>query len=315
MTVKSFEQQLSTSSGFPGSIRFSFSNDGRELRAELVGKFGKKEFRQFDPWTLACIVDVKQKTNIEVSNVVFVINRQKITDKLFGLNLESFRRRVSFLGINNPGIKFEILLNDEKVFLYDKKSLFHRPGNEIIHSKITKRGDDDKPGRLEKDFQTFLYGKGLKERTNNRLAILGEDFYQIKEKDFGILREFPTGVFDRKISKDTKIMPTEFVDIITVNKWGHLTVIELKLDNPALEVISQILDYGLYFRCYREQLEDVQAISNTFNVAKIKKAGIFCYVVNNHFHPRFDGILKFYTKTKNYGFCLKKVVLGETVEI
>jgi hypothetical protein len=138
----------------------------------------------------------------------------------------------------------------------------------------------------------------------------------MKGKDVGILREFPTGVFDGKISKDTKIMSTEFVDIITLNKWGNLAVIELKLDNPELEVISQILDYGLYFSCYRDQLVKMPAISDTFDTVKIKKADIMCYVVNNHFHPRFDDILEFYSiKPKICGFCLRKVILGKTTEI
>jgi hypothetical protein len=315
MTIKSFEQEFSNSQGgkpggFPRDIHFSFSGDGKSIRAEMAGN-GKKDFRRLDPWTLACIVEAKQKINIEASNVVFVIDKSNNADKV---NFESFRRRVSFLGINNPGMKFEILLNDEKVPLDDTKSLFQRPGNEIIHSKISKRSEDNKPNLLEKSFQSFLYGKGLKERTNDRLAILGEDFYRMKGKAVGVLREFPTGVFDGKITEATRIMPTEFVDFVTQNKWGNLAVIELKIDNSELEVISQILDYGLYFACYRNQIQKLRTITETFELKK--QADIFCYVVNNRFHPRFDGILKFYRiKPKSYGFCLKKVILGETAEI
>jgi hypothetical protein len=314
MTIKSFEEELSNSQGnpggFPRDIHFSFSGDGKSLRAEMAGT-GKKDFRRFDPWTLACMVEAKQKINREVSDVVFVIDKSKDADKL---NFESFRRRVSFLGVNNPGIRFEILFNGEKVTLDDKTSLFQRPGNEVIHSKISKRSEDNEPKLLEKSFQSFLYGKGLKERTNDRLAILGEDFYQMKGKAVGVLREFPTGVFDGKIAGATRVMPTEFVDIVTQNKWGNLAVIELKIDNSELEVISQILDYGLYFVCYRNQIEKLKTITETFELKK--QADIFCYVVNNRFHPRFDGILKFYrVKPKSYGFCLKKVILGETTEI
>jgi hypothetical protein len=312
MTIKSFGEELSNSrgkpGGFPRDIRFSFS--GKTLRAEMAGN-GKKDFRRFDPWTLASMVEAKQKNGIEVSNVVFAIDALKETDKL---NFESFRRRVSFLGVNNPSIIFEILLNDKKVPLDDTKSLFQRPGNEIIQSKISKRSEDNEPNLLEKSFQSFLYGKGLKEKTNDRLAILGEDFYQMKGKAVGVLREFPTGVFDGKIADTARIMPTEFVDIVTQNKWGNLAVIELKIDNSELEIISQILDYGLYFVCYRNQIEKLQAITETFDLKE--KADIFCYVVNNRFHPRFDGILKFYSvKSKTYGCSLRKVILGETTEI
>lgn len=320
MNIKSFEQELAKlkgkSGGFPRDINFSFSGDGKALRSELVGKFDKKDLRRFDPWTLACIIEAKQNTGINISSVVFAITKPKKPDALFALNFESLRRRLSFLSINNPDIKFELELNNEKTVLDNKKTLFLRPANEIIRSKISKRSEDNDPNLLEKSFQSFLYGKGLKEKTNDRLAIIGEDFYQMKAKAVGVLREFPTGVFNQKISDATRLLPTESVDIVTQNKWGNLAIVELKIDNSELEVISQILDYGLYFTCYRNQIMEVQDIKDTFDVKQIKNADIFCYVANNRFHPRFVGIISFYSiKSKNYGFCLKKIILGETTEI
>ena len=107
-------------------------------------------------------------------------------------------------------------------------------------------------------------------------------------------------------------MPTESVDIITLNKYGNLSVIELKLDDEQLEVISQLLDYALFFRCYIHLLKHIPVITETFGT-NIRKEEIFCYVVNNHFHPRFDKILKYYsTENKDYGFQLIKIVLGYT---
>ena len=153
-----------------------------------------------------------------------------------------------------------------------------------------------------------------KTRTNDRLAILGEHFYRSKGKEHGVLREFPTGVFKDKIKENCRLMPTESVDIITLNKYGNLSVIELKLDDEKLEVISQILDYALFFRCYISLLKNLTIIKKTFGTS-IRKGEISCYVVNNHFHPRFDRILKFYsTKNKDYGFQLIKIVLGDTTE-
>ncbi|AEF87019.1 hypothetical protein TREPR_0813 [Treponema primitia ZAS-2] len=321
--ITQFEKAIADSQGkpggFPRDIHISFTGNGKELHAELVGKFSKKDFRRFDPWILACIAEAKQKYDTEVLRVNFRIDKPKKAETLFDLNFESLRRRISFLSINNPNITFTLSLNKQDIVLYDETTLFHRPDNEVIHTKVAKRSDDDKPGLLEKSFQAFLYGKGLETRTNDRLAILGEDFYQMKGKDVGVLREFPTGVFNSKVSESTRIMPTEAVDIVTLNKLGNLAVIELKLDNSELEVISQILDYGLYFSCYRDLVLKMPSITEIFDAAqitKLRKVGISCYVVNNYFHPRFDDILRFYSiKTKDYGFYLKKVVLGATTEI
>ena len=57
-------------------------------------------------------------------------------------------------------------------------------------------------------------------------------------------------------------------------------------------------------------------IKKEFGSTQIRNKDIHCYVVNNHFHPRFDGIMKFYSTTnKEYGFHLKKIVMGETTEM
>lgn len=316
MTIKEFLIDIEDASGKPGNfprdIHFSLDDSSKTLRVESV-KSEKDDFRRFEPWALALLVEAEQECSIKIRDISFAINSQ--TDKWFNLNLESFRRRVSFLAINNDAIRFKILLNGKEIALDNKDTLFHRPDNEVIHDDVALRSENT-PGKLEKDFQDFLSGKGLVSKTNDRLAILGEDFYQVKGKGFGVLREFPTGVFDGKVSDITRILPTESVDIITQNKWGNLAVIELKVDDSKLEVISQILDYGLYFSCYRDLILKMPAMSKILDFEAIKHEDIFCYVVNNRFHPRFNSILKYYSvKTRNYGFCLKKVVLGETIEI
>jgi len=77
----------------------------------------------------------------------------------------------------------------------------------------------------------------------------------LKNKELGrIIREFPTGVFKDTISQNNRILPTEFIDVVTFNKHGNLAVIEIKLNDSQLEVIAQLLDYALFFRCYRDDL-------------------------------------------------------------
>jgi hypothetical protein len=158
-----------------------------------------------------------------------------------------------------------------------------------------------------------LFGKGLgtESRTNDRLAILGEHFFQLKKKKYGVMREFPTGVYMSTKSRSNQITPTEFVDIVTLNRRGELSVIELKLDDSNLEVMSQILDYALFFRCYKSKL--LKLMKKDSSGLKPRKGNIMCYVVNNRFHKRFDAIFQYYKPNNQaYGFQIFKVVLGYT---
>jgi len=162
-----------------------------------------------------------------------------------------------------------------------------------------------------------LFGKGLNkdgdERTNERLAILGKDFFNLNRKNYALEREFPTGVFKKVKSAKTRVLPTEYIDIVTINKYKFLSIIELKLNDSQLEVISQLLDYALFFRSYIGQLKPV--LNERFG-KKMKAGNIICYVANNSYHPRFNSILKYYsTENKGYGFELKRIILGETGNI
>jgi len=313
--LKIFEQNINKNKGKPNNYPecMNYTLDGQRAVIELHKGFSKKEFRRLDSWALAFVSEAEDELKIKINQLTFIINRS-IDD--YKYDFESFKRRVSFLNINNSNISCEIILNNENIELYYKNSLFNRPEYEVIRHEIKDRSDKDKGDLLEKAFQAFLFGKDLgKEiRTNDRLAILGEHFYKSKGKDYGVLREFPTGVFKEHIKENCRLMPTESVDIITLNKLGNLSVIELKLDDEQLEVISQILDYALFFRCYINLLKKLPIIVETFG-ENIRKNDIHCYVVNNHFHPRFNNILKYYsTKDKGYDFQLIKIVLGYTTE-
>lgn len=310
-----FNQKINQFKGTPNNYPscMNYFVKGNDVIIELVKGFEKKDFRRFDSWALAFVSEAEEELGINIKNISFVVNHE-LED--FKYDFESFRRRISFINMNNSGLICKIILNNKNFELYDAKSLFDRPNYETIRSDIKDRNDTDKGDLLEKAFQAFLFGKdlGTEIRTNDRLAILGEHFYKSKGKNYGILREFPTGVFKDNIRENCRLTPTESVDIITLNKYGNLAVIELKLDDEQLEVMSQILDYALFFRCYFDKIKKIDVIKNTFGES-IRKEEIFCYVVNNHFHPRFDRIMKFYsTKGKSYGFQLFKIILGYSTE-
>lgn len=122
--------------------------------------------------------------------------------------------------------------------------------------------------------------------------------------------KFPTGAFLNTKSKETRILPTEFIDLVTQNKHGELSIVELKLNDSQLEVMSQLLDYSLFFACYHDKLAGL--IQEKLGGSS-KKKKICCYVANNYFHPKFDSICRLYSPRNNkIPFSIKKITLGHT---
>lgn len=305
--------------GWPEAIDYGIDRDSVSISADSRA-LDKRTARRLDPWGLAFLVEAEHRCGIRAASISFTLSgkaRDTERDSRLPPNLEAFRRRVSFLSVNNPGLHFKITIDGEPIDLDDSSTLFNRPQNETIHERFGSRRDS-RPGRLEKDFQTWLHANDIKDArerdatTNVRLAVLGRDFFKLGSKRFGIIREFPTGVFDRSISQKpterSRVLPTEFVDIVTFNKYGQLALVELKLNDSQLEVIAQLLDYSLFFRCYRDKLWPIV-------VEKLRRTprsdDIVCYVVNNHFHKRFDDVLRYYSpKNELHGFEIIKTLLG-----
>ena len=308
---KKINSQTGGGGNWPSS--FDYIIEPNRLTLQTNRTIDKSGYRCLDSWGIALYHHLKTKHKLDIQEIQFVLNNNGETQSP---NDEAFKRRVSYLQINNGHIRFKIMHDDHPVVLCSQKELFERPTVEIIRDFLNSRGDDDKGHLLEKSFQAFLFGKGMETetRTNDRLAILGKDFFQLKKKQYGVLREFPTGAFNNSVHECNRLTPTEFVDIVTLNRLGYLSVIELKLDDPKLEVMSQILDYALYFACYKDQILDVLNKKPDLNMKPLKDK-IMCYVVNNRFHPRFDDIFQYYsTKGKSYKFQILKVVLGATTE-
>lgn len=310
------------SGGWPGCFEYCIEQQAagislnlNETEIEKAEKSFPKTLRQFDSWGIAFLSESKTIDNSQVDSLIFNLNADERFIHDNDIYIEAFVRRVSYLALNNSEINFGFKINGGVRHIYDFDELFVRNSSEVLRSLVRDRSDDDKPGRIEKDFQAFLFGKGKDEesRTNERLAVLGADFYKLQKNEFGIEREFPTGVFSNIVSKDTRVLPTEYVDIVTINKYGELSVIELKINDSQLEVISQLLDYSLYFSRY---FEDIKGLLN--KGFKNLKAGknICCYVANNHYHQKFDNILEFYSpKVDRIPFKMKKITLGYTFEL
>ena len=200
--IKLFEENINKNKGkpnnFPGCMNYSIDNQHATI--ELNKGFKKKEFRRFDSWALAFIAEAENELNIKITHLTFQINKISESHRY---DLESFKRRVSFLNINNEDILFEIYLNKNKVELYDKKTLFSRPDYEIIHSEIKDRSDQDKGDLLEKHSRLFylvkIWEKKLEQMIDWRYSV--NIFINQKEKIMVFLENFQQGSSMSKFKK------------------------------------------------------------------------------------------------------------------
>jgi len=206
------------------------SNLAIESRTNKEGKSLKDKFRLLDPWALAYFAE-KNASGDTISTLTFKFKKITKTDRKY---FEAFKRRVSYLNINNEQIDFKIEVDNNKEKLLSREELLARPDSEIVRTEFDKRKIEESSKKVEKMLQGWLFNEKLG-NTNERLAIFGEDFFNIGKKGFNVEREFPTGVFEKKISEANRILPTNFIDLVTKNKHGALAIVEIKINDSKLE--------------------------------------------------------------------------------
>ena len=325
MTIESLNQEVDQergkAGGWPEDLIYSVREEAEYLSATVAvaDSADYSVWKKIDPWGLSFFEKVKAENTQKAIRLRFSVpNPKRQRDKC---QYEALKRRLSYLAeANDLRRQISLMRVDLEDKLYSWADLTDRPDNEVIHTDFSVKSDTDKPGRLEKDFQAYLFGKGLYEnsgpdvkRTNERLALLGPDFVRIQkvrsfknQKGFKVEREFPTGVFDREVKSNTRILPTEHVDLVTLNRREELAVIELKFDDNNLEVVAQVLNYALFFHSYRSRLNSV--LKSRF-ACSTEGRKLVTYLVSNEFHPRFESVWPYYRRNPRL-LNLKRVIMG-----
>jgi len=313
MTIEKLNSQVEEMRGKPGGwpadMKYLAKEEANNVIVSITdtGKATNNIWKIIDPWGIAFFDNVRNHT---VKPLELVFSLRNPASKSASYKYEALKRRVSYLAAINP-FKISLELDGLTEQLYSLEELKNRPDTEVVRNDFKERGHDDTVGRLEKDFQAYLFGKGKEKdannkivRTNERLALFGKDFVGIGKKKYKVEREFPTGVFDNKVEEKNRILSTEYVDLVTINRHGQLALIELKFDDSPLEVISQVLNYALFFQAYRSQLAPllVDRIDE-----KAGESKLVTYLVSNIFHARFDDVWKYCI---NGELELNKVVMG-----
>lgn len=300
------------SSGWPKCLEYTLDNGTATV--VLSRKGVKDNSRVMDSWGLAFFDHCRKESDVHPTELIFEVSGKVPCKEL--PKVEALKRRLSYLNWGDK-VKTKLIVGGNDLPLYSRRELLNRPPVEVVRTDFAKRMANDEPGRLEKDFQAYLFGKGKRDdsRTNERLAILGEDFRDLNRKNYSFVmeREFPTGVFKGEKSEPARILPTGFIDVVSFNKWRELALIELKVNDSSLPVISQSMDYALFFASYQKQLWDL--LKKKLNWTPKSKKFVL-YIASNCFHRQFDCVAKYYTpEDKNVSFKIKKVVLGHTVLI
>lgn len=317
--VSKWNGRKKLATGIPGELTFSVKATGARsysLAVEVAPRGGGTGLRKVDVWLMAMVSWMEQVNGgREISELI--VRLQGSND---ARELESFRRRISYLSLNN-GWPISIETPKGPLALAGTWSALFKPVDqsgavESIHMSWKDRSDSaDRDGAIEKMLQTWLAGVGRK--SSHRLAVLGPDFiYGKKAKAVRVLREFPTGSFSGTIKKHNQVLPTYWVDLVTMNRRRELALVELKVSDSKLDVMAQALDYALFFRRFRVEL--LPKLREKVDPDLKANAKIACYIANNRFHAHFDAIGRYYQPKDAVpacGFHFKKIILGGTSEL
>lgn len=301
-----FEKRRDKYGRYPADMSYSVTEteNGFELCIEDAGK-GGNVWKLADPWGFAAFDAVHKSLNAPLS-LRFAMRMPSGKEMP---KYEALKRRLSYLAeINN--ISIILSAGGQEECLYTVEELTVRPEVEVVRTNFVDRSDEDTPGRLEKDFQAYLFGKGLygsgeaAVRTNERLALFGHDFIGISNKSLAVEREFPTGAFSGAVKESARILPTEYIDLVTMNRFNEIAIIELKFDDAPLEVIAQLLNYALFFHSYKAQLAPL--LDKRLH-CESSGCNIKAYLVSNVFHKRFAAVWPYYNCEP---IAMRQVVMG-----
>ncbi|WP_243367358.1 hypothetical protein [Fundidesulfovibrio soli] len=318
MTIQDFVSNYNGNGrGVSGTYPANYSYDANivgvdklEAICNVDSKPNVTGFRTLDPWFMYFVSALECETNKNVGKICVKFNYEE--DNV--CNMRSLGRRLFYLAENNGWELDFMSAYGNKIELSNG---LERESNEIIRVDYNDPGDNKENGRTEKDFQTFLFASSLAAQreghnTNERLAIFGPDFFNLKKKKYPIAREFSTGAFAGEKAQANRILPTYFIDFVTINKYGQLSIIEFKLNDKKMECMAQILDYALFVLIHKKSFID--NLRGPFK-SNVKEDGDFvCYIASNAFHKRFSEIEKYYAPNKEnkFGFHFKKILLGYT---
>jgi hypothetical protein len=129
-----------------------------------------------------------------------------------------------------------------------------------------------------------------------------------------VIRQFPANIFEKSISKESRITDKLLIDMVSVNNTGELSPIELKVGgNIPLDLFAQGLDYGIYCHLFKKHIGN-----NWFKEhVSIAQNKVTIYYVGENFHPALVGrdgevgIVSLITSNKWFNIVFVKITLDK----
>ena len=154
------------------------------------------------------------------------------------------------------------------------------------------------PKQLAKDIirnvnkQYKTYERDFKERGTKPYpeSLLETNICNTLDKCFGNefpkssyrIRQFPANIFKGQINKKTRVTRKFWIDILTINSAGQLSVLELKAGgNASLDLLAQAIDYGVFCHIFKEHIGKYWFPG----MDKLRKNKVAIYCIAEKFHP------------------------------
>lgn len=131
-----------------------------------------------------------------------------------------------------------------------------------------------------KERGTKPYPESLLETSiwNTMDTCFGKEF---PKPGYGV-RQFPANIFDGQINEKARITRKFWIDILTVNTAGQLSVLELKAgDNASLDLLAQAIDYGVFCHLFKKHIAKCWFPE----ISKASKSKVAVYCIAEKFHP------------------------------
>jgi len=165
--------------------------------------------------------------------------------------------------------------------------------------------------------------RGTKSHPESRLEkYISENLSGVFGTEFSgsnkVIRQFPANIFEDEINEKARITRKFWIDILAVNNFNQLSVIELKAGaNCPLDILIQALDYGIYCHLFKKHIADCFFDK----VPLLDKNKIAIYCVAENFHPGLmgrngiKGVLSLILKNKLFDLVLLGIkTKGDKVE-
>jgi len=216
------------------------------------------------------------KYNLDIWAISYLLN-----EKLY----QDHKENIVHLHVTDPTMAL-------RMFFLNKFQLFKNIVFDVINAGDFKEKIEDIINGNGKKYTTYSKVLAPRGKRQTQEALLeqhlSEDLSRLSETEFSEsdepITQFPANIFKEEISQEKRSTRKFWIDILAVNRFNQLSVIELKAgSNCPLDILIQAIDYGIYCHLFRKHIAD--SFFKNSNITD--KIALYC--VANKFHPGLRG--------------------------